>query len=126
VLGSAAAVAFVPSTDLDRSQRFFTEVLDLAVEQLTPYACVLRAGSTMLRVTRVDGLTPQPFTVFGWAVDDLRSVATGLTARGVTFLRYDGMNQDEAGVWTTPGGDLIAWFRDPDGNILSLTEFAAG
>jgi len=124
MLGTAAAVAFIPSVDLDRSERFFADVLGLAVEQVTPYACVLRAGGTMLRVTRVDGLNPQPFTIFGWAVADLRADVAGLLARGVTFLHYDGVPQDDAGVWSAPGGDLVAWFHDPDGNTLSLTEFA--
>jgi catechol 2,3-dioxygenase-like lactoylglutathione lyase family enzyme len=124
MLGSAPGVAFVPSLDLDRSRRFFADVLGLAVREVTPYACVLTAGPTTVRVTRVDELTPQPFTVFGWQVTDLRAVAIALAANGVDLLRYDGVDQDADGVWTTPGGDLVAWFHDPDGNTLSLTEFA--
>ena len=125
MLGSAPGVAFLPSTDLDRSQRFF-ERLGLEVETVDDFACVLRAGTTTLRVTRVDELRPQPFTVFGWRVGDIGTVVTALAADGVPCLRYDGMGQDDAGVWTTPGGDRIAWFHDPDGNVLSLTEYARG
>ncbi|WIM92716.1 VOC family protein [Actinoplanes oblitus] len=124
MLGSASPIAFLPSTDLDRSRRFFAGTLGLAVDEVTSFACVVRVGATTLRVTKTDQLRPQPFTVFGWEVADIDAVVAGLSGVGVTFLRYDGMEQDGAGVWTTPGGDRIAWFRDPDGNILSLTEFA--
>jgi catechol 2,3-dioxygenase-like lactoylglutathione lyase family enzyme len=119
----ASAIAFLPSSDLDRSRRFFADILGLTAGEVTPFACVFRAGTTMLRVTKVDDLRPQPFTVFGWRVPDLRAVVTGLTAAGVEFLRYDGMGQDADGVWTTPNGDLVAWFHDPDHNVLSLTQF---
>jgi catechol 2,3-dioxygenase-like lactoylglutathione lyase family enzyme len=125
MLGSASAIAFLPSTDLDRSRRFFADRLGLTVEEVTPFASVFRAGTTMLRITKVDTLQPQPFTVFGWQVPDIRSTVAELTAADVACLRYEGMDQDPAGVWTTPGGDQVAWFHDPDGNTLSLTQFAA-
>ena len=124
MLDSATAIAFLPSTDLDRSRTFFADLLGLVVQEVTPFACVLSAGGTMLRVTRVDDLRPQPFTVFGWDVPDLRAELAALVAAGVEFTRYDGVDQDADGVWSTPGGDLVAWFRDPDGNTLSLTQFA--
>jgi catechol 2,3-dioxygenase-like lactoylglutathione lyase family enzyme len=126
MLTSAAPIAFLPSTDLDRSRQFFGDRLGLAVEEVTPFACVVRVGTTMLRVTKVDELRAQPFTVFGWEVPDIHVVLAGLAAAGITCVRYDGMDQDAAGVWTTPGGDRIAWFRDPDGNTLSLTQFKVG
>jgi catechol 2,3-dioxygenase-like lactoylglutathione lyase family enzyme len=124
MLGSASAIAFVPSTDLHRSRQFFAERLGLAVVEVTPFACVLRAGTTMLRVTKVDSLQPQPFTVFGWQVHDIDAAVADLAAAGIPCRRYDGVDQDVAGVWTAPGGDRIAWFHDPDGNTLSLTQFA--
>ena len=123
MLTSAPAIAFLPSTDLDRSRRFFADVLGLPVVELTAFALVLRAGPTMVRVTKVDDLRVQPFTVFGWQVSDIDGAVADLTGRGVTFLRYDGLAQDGHGVWATPGGDRVAWFTDPDGNTLSLTEF---
>jgi catechol 2,3-dioxygenase-like lactoylglutathione lyase family enzyme len=126
MLDSATVMAFLPSTDLDRSRAFFADVLGLAVREVTPHACVLSAGGTLLRVTRVAGLRPQPFTVLGWDVPDLRAEVAALVAAGVEFARYDGVDQDADGVWSTPGGDLIAWFHDPDGNILSLTQYADG
>ncbi len=125
MLASASAIAFLPSSDLDRSRRFFADTLGLTVEDVTPFACVLRAGTTMLRVTRVDGLRPQPFTVFGWLVPDIHAAVARLTGAGVGFIRYDATGQDADGIWTTPGGDLVAWFHDPDGNTLSLTQLVA-
>ena len=124
MLGAASPIAFLPSTDLDRARRFFVDRLGLAVEEVTSFACVLHAGTTMLRVTKVDALNPQPFTVFGWRVGDIHATVAELAAAGISFLRYDGMGQDPAGVWTTPGGDMVAWFQDPDRNTLSLTQFA--
>lgn len=115
-------VAFVSTTDLERAAAFYGGVLGLTVEEVTPYACVVRAGATVLRVTRVESLTVQPFTVLGWSVGDLRARLAELVARGVVVSRYDGVDQDADGVWATPGGDLVAWFTDPDGNTLSLTQ----
>ena len=79
-------------------------------------------GGGTLRITKVDTLRPQPFTVFGWLVTDVRAVIRQLRDREIAMIRYDGMNQDDDGVWTTPNGDLIAWFNDPDANVLSLTQ----
>jgi catechol 2,3-dioxygenase-like lactoylglutathione lyase family enzyme len=124
MLDKASLVAFVPSTDLVRSREFYAGTLGLEPVEVNPFACVLRSGGTMLRVTRVDELRPQPFTVLGWEVSDLRATLAGLVTKGVPVLRVEGIGQDEEGVWTTPGGDLVAWFTDPDGNTMSLTQFA--
>ena len=124
MLDKASLVAFVPSSDLVRSRDFYVGVLGLEPVEVNPYACVLRSGGTMLRVTRVEDLRPQPFTVLGWEVSDLRATLAELVAQGVTALRFPGVDQDEHGIWTTPGGDLVGWFADPDGNTLSLTQFA--
>ena len=123
MLESARAMAFVPATDLGRARDFYEGVLGLEVLDVSGFACVFRAGGATLRVALVDQLSPQPFTVFGWAVGAISETMAGLAAHGVEFLRYEGMDQDPAGVWITPGGDRIAWFRDPDGNVLSLTQF---
>ena len=122
MLESAHAMAFVPATDLGRARDFYEGVLGLGVLDVSGFACVFRVGGATLRVALVGELSPQPFTVFGWAVGAISETMAGLAARGVEFLRYEGMDQDPAGVWTTPGGDQIAWFRDPDGNVLSLTQ----
>jgi catechol 2,3-dioxygenase-like lactoylglutathione lyase family enzyme len=117
-------IAFAPSTDLDRSRSFYTDVLGLTVQSQDAFACVLRSGDVMLRVTAVGEFTPQPFTILGWDVDRIDAEIARLGAAGIRFNRYDGLAQDENGVWTAPGGDRIAWFADPDGNTLSLTQFA--
>ena len=85
---------------------------------------MLLAGGTTLRVTKVDGFTPHPFTVLGWVVPDIAGTLDALAQRGVAALRYPGVSQDDRGIWTTPGGDQVAWFCDPDGNTLSLTQLA--
>jgi catechol 2,3-dioxygenase-like lactoylglutathione lyase family enzyme len=122
VLEASKAVAFLPSEDLDRSEQFFRDVVGIALVSRSPFAHVFRCGDTTLRVTKVDGLRPQPFTVFGWVVTDIRSTLAQLRARGTDPLRYEGLDQDDAGVWTTPSGELVAWFHDPDRNVLSLTQ----
>ena len=125
VLAAALPVAFVPSTDLNRSRRFYEGVLGFPVVEQDSFAVVLDGGRLSIRVTNVGAeLTVQPFTVLGWEVDDIRGEIAGLGERGVGFLRVGTVEQDDAGVWTAPDGTQIAWFRDPDGNTLSLSEHA--
>jgi catechol 2,3-dioxygenase-like lactoylglutathione lyase family enzyme len=121
MLTSARPVAFVPSTDLARSREFYESTLGLAVLHVDDFALVLRCGGVTVRVTRVgEDLRVQPFTVFGWQVDDIEQEAVALLERGVELLRVPGLPQDEHGISTAPGGARVAWFRDPDGNTLSL------
>lgn len=122
MLGSADLVAFVPATDLERAREFYGGTLGLELESVNPFAVVLRSGGVMLRVTQVEALRPQPFTVLGWSVEDISDTAHRLATAGVELTRYDGMDQDELGVWTSPDGSRIAWFTDPDGNTLSMTQ----
>jgi catechol 2,3-dioxygenase-like lactoylglutathione lyase family enzyme len=122
VLKTSEVVCFLPSEDLERSERFFQDVLGLPLVSRSPYASVFSIGGATLRVTRVDGLRPQPFTVFGWLVQDLRGALEELRERGTVMLVYEGLDQDDHSVWTTPSGDLVAWFKDPDANVLSLTQ----
>jgi catechol 2,3-dioxygenase-like lactoylglutathione lyase family enzyme len=126
MLQSSDIIAFVSATDLDRGRAFYERTLGLRVIEQNAYACVLDANGTMLRLTAVPRVAAPGYTVLGWNVTDIGSSVDALAARGVAFSRYDGMEQDEQGIWTTPGGDKIAWFQDPDGNVLSLTQFAAG
>lgn len=117
-------MAFVGAADLDRSHEFYGGVLGLELVERTEFANLYAAGGTPLRVTRVPKPSGSAYTVLGWIVSDIAEAATALRARGVTFEHYPGVVQDEEGVWTAPGGSLIAWFRDPDGNTLSLQERA--
>jgi catechol 2,3-dioxygenase-like lactoylglutathione lyase family enzyme len=125
VLADASFIGFIPVRDLAAARAFYEGTLGLRVVDDTPFALVLDAGGTMLRVTPVPGLAARSFTVAGWNVPDIGAAVRDLAGRGVTFTRYDGLAQDDLGIWTAPGGDQVAWFTDPDGNTLSLTTFAA-
>jgi catechol 2,3-dioxygenase-like lactoylglutathione lyase family enzyme len=120
-LRGARFVGFVPVRDLGIARGFYVGTLGLPLLEESPFAVTVDAGGTVLRLTKVAELGPQPFTIAGWEVPDIRWTVAELEAAGVSFSRYDGMDQDEHGIWTTPTGDLVAWFRDPDGNTLSLT-----
>jgi catechol 2,3-dioxygenase-like lactoylglutathione lyase family enzyme len=122
MLESSDLVAFVAATDLGRARAFYEQTLGLPVVEHNDFACVLDAHGTMLRVTAVPKVAQPGYTVLGWRVGDIAASVRELTARGVSFLRFDGMNQDEDGIWTTPSGARVAWFADPDGNTLSLTQ----
>ena len=124
MLTTSDVIAFSPTTDLARARTFYEGVLGLPVVDENAYACVFDAHGTMLRVTAVAQVARPGYTVLGWSVTDIAETVTELEARGVAFAHYDGMEQDAHGVWTTSNGDRIAWFADPDGNVLSLTEFS--
>jgi catechol 2,3-dioxygenase-like lactoylglutathione lyase family enzyme len=124
VLAGAPFIGFIPVRDIFEARGFYERVLGLRVVEDTPFALVLDASGTMLRLTPALGFAVQPFTIAGWQVPDITATVRELDGRGVQFTRYDGMEQDEFGIWTTPGGDRVAWFKDPDGNTLSLTTFA--
>jgi catechol 2,3-dioxygenase-like lactoylglutathione lyase family enzyme len=123
MLGSSDVIAFAAATDLSRARAFYEQALGLPLVEQNEVACVFDANGTMLRVTAVPEVPRAGYTILGWRVADIAAAAPDLAARGVVFIRYDGMDQDDNGVWTTPGGDQVAWFADPDGNILSLTQF---
>ena len=117
-------MAFVPTLDLEQALLFDVGTLGLTLEQDSPYALGVRSGGTRLRVTRVEALTPDPFTVLGWVVDDISAAVSQLRSRGVEFAVYGRYGAGfENAVWTAPGGAQVAGFDDPDGNTLSLTEF---
>jgi catechol 2,3-dioxygenase-like lactoylglutathione lyase family enzyme len=123
MLKSSDVVAFAAATDLYRARAFYEQTLGLLVIEQNDFACVVDANGTMLRVTAVPEVSHAGYTVLGWRVTDIDATVQGLAAKGVVFKRYEGMNQNENGVWTTPGGEKVAWFTDPDGNTLSLTQF---
>jgi catechol 2,3-dioxygenase-like lactoylglutathione lyase family enzyme len=125
ILGASKLVAFAPVTDAARARGFYEGVLGLRlVADERPFAMVFDAHGTMLRVTPVGAFTPPPFTVLGWEVESIEETVQRLTAAGVAFERFPGMNDGHPlGIWTAPGGAQIAWFKDPDGNLLSVTQF---
>lgn len=123
VLDAASPVAFVAATDLGRARDFYERTLGLTFVREDQFALVFDLRGTTLRIARVERLQPQPFTVLGWRVDDVASVVHALSAAGVTFRRYAELEQDEVGIWTSPSGARIAWFADPDGNVLAVSEY---
>jgi predicted enzyme related to lactoylglutathione lyase len=123
MLEDCEVIAFTQTTQPERAKVFYGEVLGLRFQNESIFAVVFSAGGTMLRVQKVRELSPLPFTALGWRVPDIAAANHELAKRGVVFDRYKGMPQDDAGIWTTPDGGKVCWFKDPDGNVLSLTEF---
>jgi len=122
MLADSTLIAFLPTRDLERALGFFAHTLGLRLISSDPFALVFDTNGTRLRVTAVSGLTPAPYTVAGWTVADMARTVASLGTHGVTFERFAGMEQDGLGVWTTPDGAKVAWFKDPDGNTLSLIQ----
>jgi catechol 2,3-dioxygenase-like lactoylglutathione lyase family enzyme len=122
MLKSRPIVAFVATTDPKRAKRFYARTLGLRLVSEDGFALAFDAGGTMLRVAVVKTLQPAGYTVLGWIVPDIAKAVRGLVKRGVVFQRYDGMPQDDLGIWSSPSGARVAWFADPEGNTLSLTE----
>jgi len=125
ILGGSKLVAFAATTNPEKARAFYEGVLGLQlVADEKPFALVFDANGTMLRVTTVHELKPHPFTVLGWHVADIEETVDQLAAAGVEFNRYKGMNDsDPRGIWNSPSGARVAWFKDPDGNVLSVTAF---
>jgi len=112
--------AFIPTTNPQKAKSFYQDVLGFELVSEDGFALQFNCNGTYLRVTTVQQLTPQPFTVLGWMVTDIEDIINQLTAKGVVFERYGFLEQDANGIWTSPGGTKVAWFKDPDGNLLSL------
>jgi catechol 2,3-dioxygenase-like lactoylglutathione lyase family enzyme len=116
--------AFVATTQPDEARAFYRDTLGLELTDEDPFALVFAAGNTILRIQKVQAFTPHPFTALGWNVKDLTAEVRALAAKGVKFERYSFFQQDDNGVWTAPDGTGVAWFKDPDGNTLSLAQNA--
>lgn len=122
MLGDKPLVTFIVTKDADKARQFYEGVLGLTFVEDTPFALVFDAHGIQLRVTRVEELTPSPHTVLGWDVGDVPAAVRELAAKGVTFEIYEGFGQDEDGIWSAPDGSKVAWFKDPDGNLLSVSQ----
>jgi catechol 2,3-dioxygenase-like lactoylglutathione lyase family enzyme len=121
MLDQCDVIAFVATARPAEARRFYEDALGLGFVADEPFALVFDAHGTELRVTKVDALTPAPFTVLGWSVPAIHAAMRELARRGVRFERYPGMEQDDDGAWQSPAGAKVAWFKDPDGNVLSLS-----
>jgi catechol 2,3-dioxygenase-like lactoylglutathione lyase family enzyme len=126
MLSASKVTAFVATADAQRARAFYEGVLGLRLLSDDHVALVFDANGTPLRVAKVQQLSPAPYTVLGWTVADISATVRGLAAKGVAFERYEGMAQDELAIWSPPGGGKVAWFKDPDGNLLSVTEWRGG
>lgn len=121
-LGASRIVCFAATAQASRAKTFYGDTLGLALVEDTPFALVFDANGTTLRIQKVDAVAAVGYTVLGWEVRDIRAAVRALRGRGVQFRRYDGMGQDQDDIWPSPSGALVAWFGDPDGNTLSLTQ----
>lgn len=123
MLGSFDPIAFLLTTDAARARAFYGESLGLKFVSQDDYAVVFDANGLMLRITILPGHTPAEHTVFGWQVPDIATAATELVNAGLALERYSFLEQDDQGIWTSPDGAAkVAWFKDPDGNVLSISQ----
>jgi len=123
MLGSSKIMAFVPTADPKRARSFYEHTLGLRFVSEDQFAVVFDADGVMLRVTNVPEFKPRSFTILGWQVADIASAVSSLSEKGVSFEKYGFEGQDNSGVWASPSGAKVAWFKDPDGNVLSVTQF---
>jgi catechol 2,3-dioxygenase-like lactoylglutathione lyase family enzyme len=121
MLGSTDIVAFVPTRDPEKARAFYEGVLGLRFVKDDGFALVLDANGIMVRVAKAQ-FTPAPFTILGWQVKEIEKVVAEMQQKGVQFERFGFLEQDEMGIWASPTGDKVAWFKDPDGNILSVSQ----
>jgi catechol 2,3-dioxygenase-like lactoylglutathione lyase family enzyme len=122
MLNNEKLKAFIPTRDSERCKKFYRDVLGLKLISEDDYGIEMDSNGTRLRIAKAPEFTPYPFTVLGWVVEDVAGKAGELQRNGVTFERYGFLEQDELGIWNAPGGTKVAWFKDPDGNLLSLND----
>jgi catechol 2,3-dioxygenase-like lactoylglutathione lyase family enzyme len=123
MLPSTHIIAFAATANPERARDSYQKALGLKLVSEDPFAIVFDANGVMFRLQKVRKVVQTGYTMLGWQVKEIRAEIENLAGKGVQFERFEGMGQDERGIWTSPSGAKIAWFKDPDGNILSLTEF---
>jgi catechol 2,3-dioxygenase-like lactoylglutathione lyase family enzyme len=122
MLASMDMVGFLLTKDYEKARSFYEGNLGFEFVSLDQFALVMQAGKSMIRIVKVADFTPLRSTVLGWKVDDIEGMVDWLTKSGVVFDKYPFVQDKERGIWTAPGGSKIAWFKDPDGNVLSVSE----
>ena len=122
MLSDSRLVAFAATADAEQARAFYSSILELTENEITPFALVYDVNGVTLRIQIAESVAAPGYTVIGWEVNEIVDTVQRLTQRGVKFERYPSLPQDELCVWTTPDGAMVAWFRDPDGNLLSLTQ----
>jgi catechol 2,3-dioxygenase-like lactoylglutathione lyase family enzyme len=122
MLDQFEVIGFIPITDAARARVFYEQSLGLRFLSDDQFALVMEANRTKIRLVRMKEFTPAPFTILGWETTEIEQTVRELIAKGVVFQRYPFVTQDELGIWNTPNGSRVAWFQDPDGNILSISQ----
>jgi hypothetical protein len=122
MLAQGKLSGFVPTTDYENARAFYEGKLGFGFVSLDQYALVMSVGGHRIRITKMPNFTPLQGTILGWEVQDIQAVATWLRDRGVTLEKYPFVQDRDLGIWTTPSGDKVAWFKDPDGNVLSISQ----
>jgi catechol 2,3-dioxygenase-like lactoylglutathione lyase family enzyme len=123
MLHSFKLIAFLPTTDYGHARRFYEGLLGLEYVSEDQFALVLKSGGNMIRVGKFESFTPAKNTIMGWEVSEIERVVAALQSKGVAFEKYPWVEDPLGlGIWTAPGGDKVAWFKDPDGNVLSVSE----
>jgi catechol 2,3-dioxygenase-like lactoylglutathione lyase family enzyme len=122
MLEGSKLVAFIATTDSRKARAFYEGLLGLTFVSDDEFAMVLAFDGIQLRVQKVKELTPQSHTVLGWFVTSIEEVTQAISAADLQFERYAFLQQDAGGVWTAPSGALVAWLKDPDGNLISFTQ----
>jgi catechol 2,3-dioxygenase-like lactoylglutathione lyase family enzyme len=122
VLTAAKMMGFVLTRDYDQARAFFEGKLGFTFVSLDQFALVMKAGENMIRISKVPTFTPLQSTVLGWEVQDVEAMVRWLKVRGVDCEKYPFVQDKELGIWSTPNGDRVAWFKDADGNVLSVSQ----
>ena len=122
MLTTGKMVGFVLTKDYEQAQAFYEGKLGFTFVALTPFALIMRAGENLVRIVKVADFVPLNSTVLGWEISDIEAVVGWLTGQGVDTEKYPWVQDKERGIWITPGGDKVAWFKDSDGNVLSVSQ----
>ena len=122
MLASSKIIGFVPTKDSAKARSFYEGKLGVQFVSDDMFALVVRAGETVIRIAKAQDFTPATYTVLGWEVSNIEEVVAWLQKRGVAFEKYPFVQDKELGIWTAPTGDKVAWFKDPDGNVLSVSQ----
>ena len=122
MLKNSKMVGFVATSRPEISKQFYEEILGLTLIEDTPFSIVFESGNATIRIQKTRQVRSPPNTSLGWEVANIELIVRALSDSGVRLEKFEGMEQDDLGVWSVPGGSRVAWFKDPDGNLLSLTQ----